>query len=159
MSLTKKNINGFCILNIEGRIDTTNYNSFEKDIREVIDSGENNIIFNCSGLDYISSSGLRVFLIALKMLMGSNGKLHLCEMQPAIKPHPGGDFIHGCSLFCVHLPQPGYVLLLALRAVGHPRSGFESAAVNPDEIQIAVAVGGNLEHQRAERFVRVGLSG
>lgn len=85
MSLSKKNINGFCILNIEGRIDTTNYISFEKDIREVINSGEDNIIFNCSGLDYISSSGLRVFLIALKMLMGSNGKLHLCEMQPAIK--------------------------------------------------------------------------
>lgn len=85
MNLSKKNINGFCVLYINGRIDTTNFNLFEKEIYEVLDSGEVNIIFNCSGLSYISSSGLRVFLITQKKLMGANEKLYLCEMQPTIK--------------------------------------------------------------------------
>ncbi len=85
MNLTKKNSNGFCILNIEGRIDTTNFNEFENEIVGVIGAGEKNIVLNCKGLNYISSSGLRVFLIAQKKLMALNGKLHLCEMQPAIK--------------------------------------------------------------------------
>jgi anti-anti-sigma factor len=85
MNLTKKNSNGFCILSIEGRIDTTNFNEFENEIVGIIGAGEKNIVLNCKGLNYISSSGLRVFLIAQKKLMALNGKLHLCEMQPAIK--------------------------------------------------------------------------
>ncbi|MCF8358269.1 MAG: STAS domain-containing protein [Prolixibacteraceae bacterium] len=85
MNLTKKNSNGFCILNIEGRIDTTNFNEFENEVVGIIGTGEKNIVLNCKGLNYISSSGLRVFLIAQKKLMALNGKLHLCEMQPTIK--------------------------------------------------------------------------
>jgi anti-anti-sigma factor len=85
MDFTKKNISGYCIINIEGRIDTTNFISVEKEINGIIDSGEINFILNCKGLNYISSSGLRVFLILQKKLMSLKGKLYLCEMQPIIK--------------------------------------------------------------------------
>jgi anti-anti-sigma factor len=85
MNLTKKNIGGFCVIGIEGRIDTTNFNAFEKEITGIIDGGDTHIVLNCSNMNYISSSGLRVFLIAQKKLMGLGGKLHLCEMQPTIK--------------------------------------------------------------------------
>jgi anti-anti-sigma factor len=85
MNLTKNSINGFCVVNIEGRIDTTNFNAFEKEVVGIIDGGEKNIVLNCAGMNYISSSGLRVFLIAQKKLTALSGKLHLCEMQPTIK--------------------------------------------------------------------------
>jgi len=85
MNLTKNSINGFCVVNIEGRIDTTNFNDFEKEVVGIIDGGEKNIVLNCAGMNYISSSGLRVFLIAQKKLTALSGKLHLCEMQPTIK--------------------------------------------------------------------------
>jgi anti-anti-sigma factor len=85
MNLTKKNVGGFCVVGIEGRIDTTNFNTFEKEITGIIDSGNTNIVLNCSNMNYISSSGLRVFLIAQKKLITLGGKLHLCEMQPTIK--------------------------------------------------------------------------
>jgi len=85
MNFTKEKINDFCVLKIEGRIDTTNFNSFEAEINLLFNSGEKNIIFNCSGLNYISSSGLRVFLITQKKSISLNGKLHLCCLQPAIK--------------------------------------------------------------------------
>ncbi len=85
MKLSKRNINDFSIIDIEGRIDTTNFNLFENEIVGLIDSGETNVIVNCGGLNYISSSGLRVFLIAMKKLMSLKGKLYLCEMQPTIK--------------------------------------------------------------------------
>lgn len=76
---------GFSVLRITGRVDTTNYNEFEKFIGEIINQKENNIILDCKELNYISSSGLRVFLITQKRLMASKGKLHLCNMQPTIK--------------------------------------------------------------------------
>ncbi|HPR32734.1 MAG TPA: STAS domain-containing protein [Prolixibacteraceae bacterium] len=85
MNLSKKEISNFCVLSIDGRIDTTNFNVFEKEITDVIEKGQKNILLNCKGLNYISSSGLRVFLIAQKKLMALQGKLHLCEMQPTIR--------------------------------------------------------------------------
>ncbi|HKM92580.1 MAG TPA: STAS domain-containing protein [Prolixibacteraceae bacterium] len=75
----------FMVVHINGRVDTTNYTEFEKQISTVIDGGETNIILNCDNLNYISSSGLRVFLITQKRLMAAKGKLHLCKMQPSIK--------------------------------------------------------------------------
>jgi anti-anti-sigma factor len=85
MNITTEKINGFSVLKIEGRIDTTNFNDFETEINLLFNSGEKNIVFNCSGLNYISSSGLRVFLITQKKSISLSGKLHLCCLQPTIK--------------------------------------------------------------------------
>ena len=73
------------IVAIEGRLDTTQSDSFEKQLLEVIESGQTKIILDCKALDYISSSGLRVFLIAQKKMMAVAGKLLLCNLQPGIK--------------------------------------------------------------------------
>jgi anti-anti-sigma factor len=85
MNLLEKKINTFNVISIDGRIDTTNYNEFEKKISGIIERGETNLVLNCAGLDYISSSGLRVFLAAQKKIHTLKGKLNLCEMKPHIK--------------------------------------------------------------------------
>lgn len=85
MELKVDKAGDYTVVNINGRIDTTNFNEFEKEIGVVLDQGETKIVLDCEGLNYISSSGLRVFLITQKRLMASNGKLHLCNMQPTIK--------------------------------------------------------------------------
>lgn len=85
MNLKIEKIQNFSVLNVEGRIDTANSPSFEAEIDQIYNSGEKDLIINCSGMKYISSSGLRVFLIAQKKATSLHGKLHLCDMQPAIK--------------------------------------------------------------------------
>ncbi|MBN2263953.1 MAG: STAS domain-containing protein [Prolixibacteraceae bacterium] len=85
MDIKNEKVGDFVVVRIDGRIDTTNYTEFEKIIAEVIDGGEKNLVLDCKNLNYISSSGLRVFLITQKRLMGAGGKLHLCTMQPSIK--------------------------------------------------------------------------
>jgi anti-anti-sigma factor len=84
MNITKEKISNFSVLNIEGRMDTTNSPAFETEIDKIYSSGEKDIIIDCSGMKYISSSGLRVFLIAQKRAIALKGKLHICNMQPAI---------------------------------------------------------------------------
>jgi len=74
----------FTIVSVEGRVDTTNASEFEKAMMEVIDGGSSKIILNCAGLNYISSSGLRVFLIVQKKMMATKGLFRLCNMQPGI---------------------------------------------------------------------------
>jgi len=85
MDITREKNGQFMVLNIEGRIDTTNSAAFETEIEELFNSGEKFLIFNCSGLNYISSSGLRVFLVAQKKTISLQGKLVLCDLQPSIR--------------------------------------------------------------------------
>lgn len=82
--VTHKN-SDIVIIDIKGRLDTTNYNSLEKDILQTIEKGNKKLVINCSELDYVSSSGLRVFLVALKKLKAINGKFALTSLQDNIK--------------------------------------------------------------------------
>ncbi len=85
MNIKKEKLGDFSILKIKGRVDTVHSTELEAEVIKLFDSGETNVIFNCSDMNYISSSGLRVFLVAQKRAIAINGKLFLCNMQPPIK--------------------------------------------------------------------------
>ncbi len=84
MKLSKEKLNDALVLTVEGRLDTTQSDAFEKDIIQILDEGEQKIILDCSGLNYISSSGLRIFLIIQKKMMGIGGQFSICSLQPSI---------------------------------------------------------------------------
>jgi stage II sporulation protein AA (anti-sigma F factor antagonist) len=75
----------YTLVYVEGRVDTINALEFEKSIMEVIDKGCTKLILDCSGLNYISSSGLRIFLVVRKKMSAIKGHFILCSMQPSIK--------------------------------------------------------------------------
>lgn len=54
---------GGVIITAEGRLDTMNARKFESVIRPVLDNCTTKIILNCEELTYISSSGLRCFIL------------------------------------------------------------------------------------------------
>jgi len=85
MNITIETVNDFTVLKIDGRIDTSNFSVFEEQINQLFSKGVKKFILDCSGLKYISSSGLRVFLVAQKKTISMQGNLYLCNMQPAIK--------------------------------------------------------------------------
>jgi len=85
MNIKKERFGNFAVLKINGRIDTVNSSALEAEVNQLFYMGEKNLIFNCSEMDYISSSGLRVFLVAQKKAISINGKLYLSNMQPAIQ--------------------------------------------------------------------------
>ncbi len=68
-----------------GRLDSGNARSFESVVMDRIGSGELRLIVDFSRLDFISSSGMRVLLIAAKALKANEGKLVLCEMKNHIE--------------------------------------------------------------------------
>ncbi len=75
----------YTIVEISGRLDTTNYQELEKELQNNLDAGEKNIILDCEKLDYVSSSGLRVFLMFLKKIRELEGKFFICSMQEEIR--------------------------------------------------------------------------
>ena len=72
------------IVGLSGRLDTTNYSLLETALRELIEGPQNKILIECSGLDYVSSSGLRVLLMALKKITLLKGRFVLCGLQRSI---------------------------------------------------------------------------
>jgi anti-anti-sigma factor len=85
MNITVEKKDQACVISIEGRIDTTNYNEFENKVNEAAGANTKFIVLNCEKMNYISSSGLRVFLILQKKMMASGGVLKICCLQPTIK--------------------------------------------------------------------------
>ncbi len=75
----------YTLVSVEGRVDTTNALEFEKPLTEVINGGCKKLILDCSGLNYISSSGLRIFLVVQKKMKALNGHFILCCLQPSIR--------------------------------------------------------------------------
>ena len=73
------------VVTITGRLDTVSSPDFEKAIAHVIAGDMKDIIIDCSLLDYISSSGLRIFLTMQKTANSKKGRLVLKDMKPEIK--------------------------------------------------------------------------
>lgn len=84
MEITEKNIEKCMIIGIQGRLDTISSAVFEKRLTELMDHQVDRILVNCSQMDYISSSGLRILLTALKRITAAKGKLVLCGMNDDI---------------------------------------------------------------------------
>jgi stage II sporulation protein AA (anti-sigma F factor antagonist) len=50
-----------------------------------IDAGDRLLVLDLAGLEYISSIGLRVFMMAAKRVRVVDGKVVVCALQPAIQ--------------------------------------------------------------------------
>ena len=73
------------IIKISGRIDSLNYTDFEKQIFNIIKENKLDIFLDCSSLTYISSAGLRVFLLLQKKMNENNRGLTIINLIPTIK--------------------------------------------------------------------------
>ena len=82
MTMEKKIENGNVTLTITGRLDTTTAPELEKTIDNVLD-GTKELVFDMTGLEYISSAGLRVILKAQKA-MNAQGSMKLIGVNDSI---------------------------------------------------------------------------
>ena len=70
---------------LEGRVDTTNADQFQKDVAVLMEASQPDIEIDCSAMEYTSSQGLRVFLQLQKNVTAHQGNLVLTRMQPHVK--------------------------------------------------------------------------
>lgn len=73
------------IVSVQGRIDAVTAPEFEKAISSLIVQGENIFLFNFSGLEYISSAGLRSILATAKKLKPTGGSILFSEIKGPVK--------------------------------------------------------------------------
>ena len=77
--------NGKTQARVTGLLDTINSDEFEKKMAPLLEGGNPDIELDCSELEYISSSGLRLFLTLQKSVNARGGKLVIKNMNNQIK--------------------------------------------------------------------------
>jgi len=75
----------FLVTTIKGRIDAVTSPELEKTLISQIEVGELKIIVDMQDVEYISSAGLRVFLLTAKKLNTLKGKLVFYGLQKMIE--------------------------------------------------------------------------
>ena len=79
MNITKTVNEKDFIVSIDGRLDTTTAPQFEEFMVENI-SKMSTLTLDCTGLEYVSSAGLRVLLAAHKKMKGAFKLKNVCEL-------------------------------------------------------------------------------
>jgi anti-anti-sigma factor len=87
LKIDLKRINGVetgLVLVLTGYIDTYNSASFQKRVSKAIEGGFTKLVFDCGGLNYVSSTGIGSFTAFLKTLKSISGDLVLLDVQPKV---------------------------------------------------------------------------
>lgn len=75
MNIQATELNGVTIIPLEGRLDGNNASVAEQAFLQLLAEGKQRFIFDFTNLQYISSAGLRVILVAAKKLRASKGQM------------------------------------------------------------------------------------
>ncbi|MDD2621938.1 MAG: STAS domain-containing protein [Bacteroidales bacterium] len=73
------------IISIDGRLDAISANSFETSIHDYLSQKNDNLIFDLEKLAYISSAGIRVFLLLINKLEASKKKIGIINPDEMVK--------------------------------------------------------------------------
>lgn len=85
MTLDIKNEGGTMVACPCGRLDTAASVQFAKDMEPLIENADKTIIMDCSDLEFISSSGLRLLLTLRKASIAKGGKVIIRGISPDIQ--------------------------------------------------------------------------
>ncbi len=100
MDVERASVGDVEIFRITGRLDSTSSPAFEAQILPSVRPGANRIVFDFTGVDYVSSAGLRVVLLAAKQTRATQGGFAIFGMsQPVFHVFKMSGFARIIPLF------------------------------------------------------------
>jgi anti-anti-sigma factor len=85
MEIREETVDGVSVLSLTGRLDASNAAETEAKVLGSIDGGTNHLVIDCSALEYISSAGLRILLMAAKRMTPPRRKLALAGLRQQVR--------------------------------------------------------------------------
>ena len=87
MAIPARNFANAVVLGVAGRLDQDNCDAFRADLmahveRSAHDGGA--VILDLSGLEYVSSAGLRCFMLASRQAKAQHGRIFVASLQPMV---------------------------------------------------------------------------
>ncbi len=85
MEIAVRKAGNATVVSVKGRIDAVTATEFEKNLAALMAGGDYTMVLDFSGLDYISSAGLRSILATAKQLKAKEGKMLFAALQGSVK--------------------------------------------------------------------------
>ena len=85
VKIRRMNREAVAVLEVAGRLDVNTSSQLDDAVNEIFDTNHRALVIDCSGLKYVSSSGLRVLLLAARRFGSENGRLVLCGVEGPIR--------------------------------------------------------------------------
>jgi len=86
MVLKTKKADNVVVIYLEGKLDVHVSAEIEKELNKIINQEpECHLLLNLGQVEYMSSSGLRIFVSTMRILKETSRKLKLCNMNNAVK--------------------------------------------------------------------------
>ena len=85
MEIVYKEQDDILIVSINGSLDATSSGLAEKELDILLKKSKYRFLFDLSGMEYLSSTGLRVLLDLTKKVKQMDGKIVLCSLAPFIR--------------------------------------------------------------------------
>lgn len=80
VDITENNKGDILVLHMKGRLDAASSPMAERKVFECINNGQNRLLLDFSGVEYLSSAGMRMLLSTTKKLKALSGKLVVCSI-------------------------------------------------------------------------------
>ena len=88
MTLTSRRFANAVVLNAVGRLDQDTCDAFKGDLMSHVESSARDggaIVLDLSGLEYVSSAGLRCFMLASRQAKSQQGRIVVAALQPMVQ--------------------------------------------------------------------------
>lgn len=100
LEIRESRADGFVVLEPVGRLETKTSPDLEKKIVALLAAGDRQFVLDLAETEYVSSAGLRVFLMLAKKLAGGAGRLSLCRLNSSVREV--FEIAGFASLFSIH---------------------------------------------------------
>jgi anti-anti-sigma factor len=87
MNVTSRRFANAVVVRAAGRLDQDTCETFRGDLLKYVDEaagGGGAIVLDLSGLEYVSSAGLRCFMLASRQAKAQHGRIYVAALQPMV---------------------------------------------------------------------------
>lgn len=85
LSITHDTMSGVEVVKLVGYLDGHTFTDLERLIEDLVNAGRTRIVFELSGLSYIASAGVGVFINGQHRARGGGGSLQLVNPNPSVR--------------------------------------------------------------------------
>lgn len=85
MEITTKEYKRVVVIEVSGRVDSSTADQFEQAVMSPIGEGKKNLVLDLSGVEFLSSAGLRTLVMARKEVQKSSGAVRLAQPSQRVR--------------------------------------------------------------------------
>jgi anti-anti-sigma factor len=85
LTVTSRENAGITFVNMQGSLAATTAEHGNQEMKNIVDAGARKVVLNLADVDYISSGGIRVIILACKQLNNVQGEMKIAAAKGMVK--------------------------------------------------------------------------